>query len=190
MRNKPNKVDYVSNMSENEIINLIGSMIKKKIISEIKKAKYFTLMLDFTPDVSREDQIAEILRYVYINADTDVQIKEVFLGFFQVFEKNAASLVETVIEKLNDDGIDLNDCRGQAYDNAAVMRGVRTGVQKQILEINPQVQFISCENHSLNLACVYAAEVYPTVATFLVLWTKFLFPFHLRQYVGNTEVRG
>ena len=85
MRNKPNKVDYVSNMSQNEIINLIGSMIKKKIISEIKKAKYFTLMLDFTPDVSREDQIAEILRYVYINTDKDVQIKEVFLGFFLKF---------------------------------------------------------------------------------------------------------
>ena len=62
--------------------------------------------------------------------------------FFWVFsslkdEKNAASLVEMVIEKLNDDGIDLNDCPGQAYDNAAVMSGVRTGVQKRILEINP-----------------------------------------------------
>ena len=87
--------------------------------------------------------------------------------------------METVIEKLNDDGIDLNDCRGQAYDNAAVMRGVRTGVgvQKQILEINPQVQFISCENHSLNLACVYAAEVYPTVATFFGIMDKIFVSF-------------
>ena len=95
-----------------------------KIISEVKKAKYFTLMLDSTPDISREDQIAEILRYVHTNENKDVEIKEVFLGFFQVFEKNAASLVETVIKKLNDDRIDLNDCRGQAYDNAAVMSGV------------------------------------------------------------------
>ena len=62
LRNKPNKVNYLSNKSQNEIINLIGSMIKKKIISEAKKAKYFILMLDSTPDVSREDQIAEILR--------------------------------------------------------------------------------------------------------------------------------
>lgn len=50
VRNKPNKVNYLSNKSQNEIINLIGSMIKK-IISEVKKAKYFTLMLDSTPDV-------------------------------------------------------------------------------------------------------------------------------------------
>ena len=93
--------------------------------------------------------------------------------------------METVIEKLSDDGIDLNDCRGQAYDNAAVMSGVRTGVQKRILEINPQAQFINCENHSLNLACVHAAEVHPTVVTFLVFWTKFLFSFHLRHHVGK-----
>ena len=60
-------------------------MIKKKIISEVKKAKYFTLMLDSTPDVSREDQIAEILRYVHINEKKGVEIKEVFLVFFFKF---------------------------------------------------------------------------------------------------------
>ena len=147
-------------------------MIKKKIISEVKKAKYFTLMLDSTPDVSREYQIAEIFRYIHINENKDVEIKEVFLGFFQVSKKNVASLVETVIEKWNDDGIDLNGCRGQAYDNVAVKSGVRTGVQKQILEINPQAQFINCENHSLNLACVHAAEIHSTVVTFFGIIDK------------------
>ena len=91
MRNKPNKVNYLSNKSQNEIFNLIGSMIKKKIISKAKKANYLTLMLDSTPDISREDQIGEVLRYLLINENKDVEIKEVFLGFFQVSEKNAAS---------------------------------------------------------------------------------------------------
>ena len=94
------------------------------------------------------------------------KLKKFFLVFFQVSEENAATLVETMIEKLSDDGIDVNDYRGQAYDNAAVMSGVRNGVQKRILESNPQAQFINCENHSLNLARVHAAEVHPTVVTF------------------------
>ena len=34
------------------------------------------------------------------------------------------------------------------------------------MEVNPPAQFINCENHSLDLACVYAAEVHPTVVTF------------------------
>ena len=83
--------------------------------------------------------------------------------------------METVIEKLNDDGIDLNDCRGQAYNNSAVMSGLQTGVQKRILEINSLAQFINCENYSLNLACVHAAEVHPTVLTFFGIMDNFFF---------------
>ena len=99
--------------------------------------------------------------------------------------------METVIEKLNDDGIDLIDCRGQAYDNAAVMSGVRTGVQKRILEINPQAQFINCENHSLNLAYVHAAEVHPTVVTFFGIYKQnFCFLFIFDNTLGSTEVKG
>ena len=80
--------------------------------------------------------------------------------------------MEKVIEKLNDDRIDLNDCRGQAYDNAAITSGVRTGVRKRILEINPSSQFINCENHSFNLAYIHVAEVYPTVVTFFAIMDK------------------
>ena len=131
------------------------------------------------------------MKYVLINENKYVEIKEAFLGFFQVSEKNAASLVKTVIEKLNDDGIDLNDCRGQAYNNAAVMSGVRTGVQKRILEINPQAQSINCKNHSLNLACVRAAEVHPTVVIFFGITDKtFCFLFIFDNTLRSTKVKG
>ena len=56
-------------------------MIKKKIISKTKKAKYFTLMLDSTPDVSREHQIEEILRYVPSMRIRMSKLKKFFLGF-------------------------------------------------------------------------------------------------------------
>ena len=84
VRNKPIKVNYLSNKSQNGIINLIGSMINKKNISKVKKAKYFTLMIDSISDLSREDQIVEILRYVHINENKDVEIKG-FLVFFSSF---------------------------------------------------------------------------------------------------------
>ena len=58
----------------------------KKIIFEVKKAQYFILMLDSASDVSREDQIAEILRYGHIN-NKDVETKEVFLWFFKFLRK-------------------------------------------------------------------------------------------------------
>ena len=63
------------------------------------------------------------------------------------------------MRELENDGIQIGDCRGQAYDNAAVMAGHRSGVQKRISEINPKSLFVPCTNHSLNLACVHAASV-------------------------------
>ena len=47
-------------------------------------------------------------------------------------------------------------CRGQAYDNASTMAGVRTGVQRRTKDIYPKALFIPCGNHSLNLAGVHA----------------------------------
>ena len=45
-------------------------------------------------------------------------------------------------------------------------------IQKRILEINPQAQFMNCENHNLNLACVHTTEFYPTVITFFGIMDK------------------
>lgn len=149
----------------------------KKIISEIKDAKYFSMMLDSTPDIAHEDHVSEILCYVHIDDDSrKVEIKEVFLGYFQVNKKDALSLVTKILKKLEEDNIVINDCRGQAYDNAAVMTGVRAGVQQIIPDINPKAVFANCENHSLNLARVHASEMEPVVVTFFGVVEK-LFTF-------------
>ena len=38
------------------------------------------------------------------------------------------------------------------------MSGHISGVQRRILDKNPNTLFINCDNHSLNLACVHAAS--------------------------------
>ena len=40
------------------------------------------------------------------------------------------------------------------------------GVQEKILEINSKALFQNCENHSFNLACVYASNVHFVDVTF------------------------
>ena len=90
-------------------------------------------------------------------------------------------MVNKILQKLEQDTISIIDCRGQTYDNAAVMAGVRGGVQQKILEVNPKAVFVNCENHSLNLACVHASGVLSVVVTFFGLLKKlFVFFLHLR----------
>ena len=49
-------------------------------------------------------------------------------------------------------GLDLSDCRGQAYDGAANMSGRLSGVQARISADYPKALCIRCFCHSLNLA--------------------------------------
>ena len=50
-KGKLKSVTYFSNTSQNKIIDLFRKTIKKKMISEIKDAKYFSIMLDSAPDI-------------------------------------------------------------------------------------------------------------------------------------------
>ena len=48
--------------------------------------------------------------------------------------------------------MDLLDARGQCYDGAATMSGIKTGVATQLKAINKKMLFTHCHGHALNLA--------------------------------------
>jgi hypothetical protein len=48
--------------------------------------------------------------------------------------------------------LNINDIRGQSYDNGSNMKGKHQGVQKRLLDVNPRAFYIPCGSHTLNLA--------------------------------------
>ena len=109
--------------------------------------------------------MSEVLSYVKMD-ENEVKVKESFLRFIETKHKSAEEISGLILRELENDGIQIGDCRGQAFDNAAVMAGHRSGVQKRISEINPKALFVPCTNHSLNLAYVHAASVAVHSVTF------------------------
>lgn len=74
-----------------------------------------------------------------------------FWVFFCIQEhgaKNYEQLITNVILEL---GLDINMCRGQGYDGAAVMKGFYSGLQKRIKDKVPTASYIHCCAHNLNL---------------------------------------
>ena len=139
---------------------------------------YFSVLLDSTPDVSHIDQMTFIVRYVKVDSNNEVQIKESFLNFFSLHGKNADEITKSILNVLQQNGLNIMMCRGQTYDNASTMAGVRTGVQRRIKDINSKALFISCENHSLNLAGVHAVGSSEASETFFA-FVEWIYSFFL-----------
>lgn len=133
---------------QNEILKTMAHMILRDIASDIQKARWFSLIVDETTDTSIKEQVSIGLRYV--NSEYDVS--EDFIGFYEVSKTDSAVLVKTIEDALLRLNLSMNDCRGQCYDGASNMAGHISGVQAQIRQKCQKALFLHCCAHSLNLA--------------------------------------
>lgn len=62
--NAKRNAKYSSHIIQNEILNLMAEEASLKIINDIKFAKYFTLILDSTQDISKKEQLSLSLRFI------------------------------------------------------------------------------------------------------------------------------
>ena len=102
------QVSYLSSTICEQFIKLLSDRVKAKIIAEIKKAKYYTISKDSTPDIAHIDQLSIAMRYVRI----DGQPVEHFLAFIDIEKHEGKYLFETLKSFLDKCGIKLEDCRG------------------------------------------------------------------------------
>jgi hypothetical protein len=91
-----------------------------------------------------------IIRYVDATTDSTC-IEESFLGFLDVNDTTGQGLFDVLQEELKSLDLDVDNVRGQGYDNGSNMKGKHQGVQKKLLDINPRAFYSACGCHSLNL---------------------------------------
>lgn len=170
---KSNHVHYLSPQIQNELIAIIAAKVLKEILLSVKKSKYYAIIVDSTPDISRKEQVTLILRYVALKEKTnEYEIKESFIEFVEVTDKSGVGIADVIIQELERFELNVFDLRGQGYDNGANMEGKNVGVQRIILNKNPRAFFVPCSNHSLNLVVNEAACSSIISSTFFSLVEK------------------
>ncbi|KAL6456301.1 hypothetical protein MHYP_G00348440 [Metynnis hypsauchen] len=145
---------YLSPDAQNEFIELCGKRVLNTILKEREDAIYYSVICDSTPDISHTEQNVLLVRYVHHDKeDSGVwKIVERFIEVKDFHKKTGQEISEMILEALQSNGIPLQECRGQGYDNGANMSGKVKGVQAQILKVNPLATFSPCASHTLNLA--------------------------------------
>ena len=73
LQNSPKNARYTSKTIQNELIQVIGNLICRGIIDEVKLSKFYTVIADEVTDVSNKEQLSICLRYVHGGT-----VKEVF----------------------------------------------------------------------------------------------------------------
>lgn len=79
-----NHSSVLGNVIQNELISSISGTCLDKVVTEIKQSKYYSIILDCTPDASHQEQMSVIIRTVKM--DKAPEMKQHFRGFLVASE--------------------------------------------------------------------------------------------------------
>ena len=142
---------WLSHDITNEMIELMAHNVLRNVIHEVRQANpggFHTIMLDETSDISVREQVSICFRFV---SDETFAIHEVFVGFYCTDNTLSKTLLDIVKDVCARFELPLSKCRGQCYDGAANVAGIREGLQAQILREEPRALYVHCVAHTLNL---------------------------------------
>ena len=101
-------------------------------------------MCDECTDAANREQLVVCIRWV----DSDLEAHEELIGFYKLDNIEVNIIVSAIKDVLQSPVLPMSTCKGQYYDGASTMKGLRTGVAKQLL---PRAVYTHCYGHSLNL---------------------------------------
>ncbi|XP_050065873.1 zinc finger MYM-type protein 1-like [Aphis gossypii] len=152
------EINFLSWQRQNQFIHSIATYLRTSIQDEIKKAKFFSVSIDTTFDVSRREQLAFIIRYLCYNDHVPV-IRERLLSLKESSSTTGKHLFSVFKDICSENKLDWKlFLVGQSYDGASNMKGEYEGLQALIKQENPSAIYTWCYAHRLNLVVVQVCK--------------------------------
>jgi len=157
---------WISHDVQNEILQLLANDVLRRVLVDVREARYYAVMIDETSDCSRHEQLVLCLRF----CDSQLEIHEVFTGFHDLQDQNASTLFAVTQDILTRFNLDIKLRRGQCFDGASNVAGSVNGLQSKIREAEPRALFVHCSSHSINLVVQDAIRSNPAYRDVLAMF--------------------
>lgn len=139
--------------------------LKTKLKNDLLNNK-FSLIVDESTDISVKKQLAIVIKYF---SKSSLILKTTFLKLVQLSQGDAESIVNAILDVIEEFGLSIKNMIGLGTDNANVMVGATGGVIKKLQDLNPSIILIPCVCHSLQLSVSHAAATHlPRHIEFLI----------------------
>ena len=104
LTNTGKNATYKSNTTQNDLIKSAGTVIRNKILDKVSEAKFFSLLVDETTDLSKQEQMTICLRYI-----SDNKQSEDFVDYVSVHDMTGIEgLANVILAHLRHLSVDLS----------------------------------------------------------------------------------
>jgi hypothetical protein len=83
---------YCGKDIQNELIVLMGKTMKSEIISCTRESKYYSIIAQYTPNISHAEQLSLTIRFVELSSNDKISVKEHSIEFITVNESTGERL--------------------------------------------------------------------------------------------------
>ena len=94
---RPYHTTYMSKLSQEEYITLLGENIEEKIVEEVNSAEIIGVIADTTPDISHMDQLTVAARFI----DSNNKPKERLIDTAEIKDKTGEGMAKRNSKILN-----------------------------------------------------------------------------------------
>ena len=124
----------------------------------MQNAKYYSVILNCTPDVGKPELMNMIIRFVSCSKE-NVKIKENFLSIVEIFDSTSHVLCAIIRKMLEVRNIPIANMRGQGFEKGGNIKGDKNRLKNTYLKVNSRAFFVLYTAHSLNFTINNALKV-------------------------------
>lgn len=167
LRKCPANGHHLSQTSINEILESFGEAVAETVRQRLSSITDFSVMADECTDINGREIVSVCVRII-----ENHQVAEIFLGCWPIESTTAVVVTESIIKALRSHSLDPQGIVCAAFDGASNMSGQRGGVRALLAAYAPNLVFVHCRSHLLQLALVNSAANITEVKRTLALLNK------------------